>query len=163
VLESVSAATDLDLVSYLRSIPDTQMRRGVRLPTWYLLLVAALGILSGCQSLRNLERFAIHYHVETIESLGIEFRRPPSDSAFRYFFHQVDVASLCAAIGNWTIAQIFGGAEDLDQKVCDGKTLRGVDRAHCRWRLSFHRPGDTGLGSAGRGDQSGLPRHRRRP
>lgn len=59
------------------------------------------------------------------EALGIELRRPPSDSAFRYFFRQVDVAALCAAIRDWTIAQILGGAADLEQLVCDGKTLRG--------------------------------------
>jgi hypothetical protein len=55
----------------------------------------------------------------------VELRRPPSDSSFRYFFQQVDVAALCAAIRDWTIAQIPGGAADLDQLVCDGKTLRG--------------------------------------
>jgi len=126
VLESVSATTDLDLISYLRSIPDARMRRGVRFPVWYLLLVAVLGILIGCQSLRDLERFAIRHHAVLSEALGIELRRPPSDSSFRYFFHQVDVAALCAASRDWTIAQIPGGAVDLDQLVCDGKTLRGL-------------------------------------
>jgi len=101
------------------------MRRGVRFPAWYLLLVTVLGILSGCQSLRDLERFAIRHHSALTEALGLELRRPPSDSSFRYFFHQVDVAGLCAAIRDWTIAQIPGGASDLDQLVCDGKTLRG--------------------------------------
>jgi len=37
----------------------------------------------------------------------------------------VDVAAVCAAIRDWTIAQIPGGAGDLDQLICDGKTLRG--------------------------------------
>jgi len=102
------------------------MRRGVRFPAWYLLLVAVLGILSGCQSLRDLEHFAIRHHAVLTESLGIGLRRPPpSDSSFRYFFHQVDVVALCAAIRDWTIAQIPGGTEDLYQLVCDGKTLRG--------------------------------------
>ena len=101
------------------------MRRGVRFPAWYLLLVAVLGILSGCQSLRDLERFAIRHHSLLTEVLGVELRRPPSDSSFRYFFHQVDVSALCAEIRDWTIAQIPGGAADLDQLVCDGKTLRG--------------------------------------
>ena len=55
MLKSVSAATDLDLISYLKAIPDARMRRGVRIQSWYLLLVAVLGILSGCQSLRDLE------------------------------------------------------------------------------------------------------------
>jgi hypothetical protein len=125
VSESQAAATDLDLISYLRAIPDARMRRGVRFPAWYLLLVAVLGILSGCQSLRDLERFAIRHHSVLTEALGLELRRPPSDSAFRYFFRQVDTAALCAAIRDWTIAQIPGGATDLDQLVCDGKTLRG--------------------------------------
>ena len=98
MLESASAATDLDLISYLRTIPDARMRCGVRFPAWYLLLVAILGILSRCQSLRDLERFAIRHHAVLTEALGIELRRPPSDSSFRYFFHQVDVAALCAAI-----------------------------------------------------------------
>ena len=101
------------------------MRRGIRIPAWYLLLVAVLGILSKCESLRDLERFARRHHAVLTETLGIELKRPPSDSAFRYFFLQVDVASICAAIRDWTLAQIPGGAMDLDQLVCDGKTLRG--------------------------------------
>jgi hypothetical protein len=84
-----------------------------------------LGILSRCQSLRDLERLARRHHVVLTEALGLDLRRPPSDSSFRYFFLQVDVAELCAAIRDWTIAQIPGGAADLDPLVCDGKTLRG--------------------------------------
>jgi hypothetical protein len=56
--QSVSAATDLDLISYLKTIPDARMRPGVRIAAWYLLLVAVLGILSRCQSLRDLECFS---------------------------------------------------------------------------------------------------------
>ena len=82
MLESASTATDLDLISYLRSIPDARMRRGVRFPAWNLLLVAVLGILSGCQSLRDLERFAIRHHTVLTEALGLELRRPPSDPRF---------------------------------------------------------------------------------
>ena len=87
------------------------------IPAWYLLLVAVLGIMSGCQSLRDLERFAIRHHSVLSEALGIELRRPLSDSAFRYFFRQVGVAALSAAIRAWTIAQNPGGAADLDQLV----------------------------------------------
>ena len=122
MLQSRSTATDLDLISYLRAIPDARMLLGVRFPAWYLLLVAVLGILSGCQSLRDLERFAIRHHSALTEALGLELRRPPSDSSFRYFFQQVDVSALCTAIRDWTIAQNPGGAVDLDQLVCDGKT-----------------------------------------
>jgi len=84
VPESLSVTTDLDLISYIKAIPDARMRRGVRIPSWYLLLVAVLGILSGCQSLRDLERLAIRHHSVLSEALGIKLRRPPSDSAFRH-------------------------------------------------------------------------------
>jgi hypothetical protein len=40
-------------------------------------------------------------------------------------FLQGDVAALCAAIRVWTIGQTPIGAADLDQLVCDAKTLRG--------------------------------------
>jgi hypothetical protein len=70
VPEISSAATDLDLISYLKAIPDTRMRRGGRIPAWFLLLVAVLGILSRCQSLRDLERFAIRFHSVLTEALG---------------------------------------------------------------------------------------------
>lgn len=74
------------------------MRRGVRIPAWYSLLVAVLGILSRAQSLRDLERFAIRHHKVLTEELDLELRHPPSDSAFRYFFQQVNLAGLCGAI-----------------------------------------------------------------
>jgi hypothetical protein len=113
------------------------MRRGVRFPAWYLLLVAVLGILSSCQSLRDLERFAIRHHAVLTESLSIELRCPPSESSFRYFLQQVDVAALCSAIRDWTIAQIPGGATDLDQLICDGKTLRGSIEPTARGGSAF--------------------------
>ncbi|MFN9645570.1 MAG: hypothetical protein ACK6BG_10745 [Cyanobacteriota bacterium] len=50
VLETQPAATDLDLISFLRSIPDTRMQRGSRIPAWChslrrptLLLILCLG------------------------------------------------------------------------------------------------------------------------
>lgn len=122
--EPPSAVPDLDLISYRKAIPDARMRRGVRFPAWYL-LVAVLGILSRCQSLRDLERFARWHHGVLTEALGVELRRPPSYSSFLYFFLQVDVPALCAAIRDWTVAQISGDASDLDPLICDGKTLRG--------------------------------------
>jgi hypothetical protein len=95
VLDSASAAFDLDLISYLRSTPDARMRRGFRFPAWYLLLVAVLGILSGCQSLRDLERFAVRHHSALTEALGLELRRPPSDSSPRAQVAQLISISWC--------------------------------------------------------------------
>lgn len=74
--ETAFAPTDLDLISFLQAIPDARMRRGVRIPAWYLLLVAVLGILSRCQSLRDLERFARRHNAALTKSLGLELRAP---------------------------------------------------------------------------------------
>lgn len=38
---------------------------------------------------------------------------------------QVEVAILCAAIRDWSVAQIACGSADLDQLICDDKALRG--------------------------------------
>jgi hypothetical protein len=88
---SPSAATDLDLISYLKAIPDVRMRRGVRIPAWYLLLAAVLGILSRCQSLRDLVRFAIPHHGVQTEALGLGLRRlaakPPQPRESGYVHH----------------------------------------------------------------------------
>lgn len=72
------------------------MRRGVRFPAWYLLVVAVLGILSGCQILRDLEHFAIRHHTVLTEAFGLELRRPPSDSSFLYFYTRWTWHSLSA-------------------------------------------------------------------
>ena len=60
--KTTSPAADLSapdgLISFLKAIPDCRYRRGVRYPQWCLLLVAVLGILSGCRSSRDLEAFA---------------------------------------------------------------------------------------------------------
>ena len=84
-----------------------------------------LSILSSCQSLRDLERFANRHHTALTNSLRIELKRSPSDTAFRHFFLQMDIRSPCTAIRDWTIAQIPGGAGGFDQLICDGKALRG--------------------------------------
>ena len=51
------------------------MWHAVRFPACYLLWVVVLGFLSGNQSLRDLQRFAISRHnvlVEAIEQLSVE-------------------------------------------------------------------------------------------
>ena len=58
--------------------------------------------------------YATRHHTALTSSLGIELKRSPSDTAFRYFSLQMDVRSLCATIRDWTIAQIPGVAEGFD-------------------------------------------------
>ena len=86
--------------------------------------------------MRELERYSfgegfaytIRHHAVLTAVLGVELRQPPLDSSFRDCCRQGDVAALCAAIRDWTIVQIPGGAEDLDQLVLRhrGQTFCGI-------------------------------------
>lgn len=53
VTEVAPAATDLDLINDLQAILNSSLRRGVRIPPWYLQQVTVLGILSGRLSLQD--------------------------------------------------------------------------------------------------------------
>ena len=100
------------------------MRRGVRFPQWWMLLVAILAILSGQGSLLGMERFAKRHRQALNELLGTHVAKPPSDSTFRLLLAQLDVARFEGLLQDWISAQI-GDGEPVDTLVCDGKTLRG--------------------------------------
>ncbi|QNI71047.1 ISAs1 family transposase [Cyanobium sp. NS01] len=127
--ENLSAAVEQpapnDLISFLKAIPDGRYRRGVRYPQWFLLLVAVLGILSGCRSSRDLETFARRHREALNRALGLGFKRWPSDATFLYLFNKAHLQEFGQVLQAWMISQIPGGAHGLDQLVCDGKTLRG--------------------------------------
>jgi hypothetical protein len=121
-LQNPGAATDL--ISFLKALPDCRMRRGVRFPQWWMLLVAILAILSGQGSLLGMERFAKRHRKTLNELLGTHVAKPPSDSTFRLLLAQLDVEGFEALLQQWMAAQP-GVAETVDALVCDGKTLRG--------------------------------------
>ena len=97
----------------------------MRYPHWFLLLVAVLGALSGCRSSRELEAIAKRHREALNQSLGFNFKRLPSDATVLYLFDKDHLQEFDAVLQAWMITQIPGGAEGLDQLVCDGKTLRG--------------------------------------
>jgi len=129
MLDTLFAAVDQpapdDLISFLKAIPDGRYRRGVRYPQWFLLLVAVLGILSGCRSSRDLEAFARRHREALNQALGLQFKRWPSGATFLYLFNRAHLQEFGEVLQAWMLSQIPGGAEGLDQLVCDGKTPRG--------------------------------------
>ena len=121
-LQNPAAATDL--ISFLKALPYCRMRRRVRLPQWWMLLVAILAILSNQGSLLGMERFAKRHRKTLNELLGTHIASPPSDSTFRLLLAQLDVERFEDLLQQWMAAQ-RGVAETVDTLVCDGKTLRG--------------------------------------
>jgi hypothetical protein len=114
-----------DLISFLKALPDCRIRRVVRFPQWWMLLVAILAILSNeGSSLVGIERFARSHRQVLNELLGTDFGKEPSDSTFRLLLSQLDVSGFETLLRQWMSAQP-GVAEGLEALVCDGKTLRG--------------------------------------
>ena len=86
------------------------MRRGMRYQQWWMLLEAILSILSNQGSLMGMERFAKRHRKILNELLA-----------------QLDVEGFEALLQQWIAAQP-GVSDTVDTLVCDGKTLRGVNR-----------------------------------
>ena len=122
LLENPAAATDL--ISFLKALPDCRMRRGIRFPQWWMLLVAILAILSNQGSLMGIERFGKRHRKTLNHYLGTHILKSPSDSTFRLLFAQLDVERFEGLLRNWISARL-SHAEPIDSLVCDGKTLRG--------------------------------------
>jgi len=87
--------------------------------------MAILGILSGCRSARDLERFAKRHLQAFGAALDLELPRAPCDSTFLYLFERVEIEQLFSLLREWMLAQIADQNKDFDQLICDGKTLRG--------------------------------------
>ena len=100
------------------------MRRGIRFPQWWMLLVAILAILSGQGSLLGMERFAKRHRKTLNQLLGTHIAKSPSDSTFRWLLSQLDVEGFESLLQQWITAQPVV-PEMVDTLVCDGKTLRG--------------------------------------
>ena len=81
------------------------MRRGVRFPQWWMLLVAILAILSNQGSLLGMERFAKRHRKTLNQLLGTHIAKSPSDSTFRWLLSQLDVEGFESLLQQWIAAQ----------------------------------------------------------
>ena len=122
--EPQSPAAATDLISFLKALPDCRMRRGVRFPQWWMLLVAILAILSNQGSLVGMERFAKRHRKTLNQLLGTHIAKSPSDSTFRWLLMQLDVERFESLLQQWMAAQP-GVSESVDTLVCYAKPLRG--------------------------------------
>jgi len=106
---AVDQADANDLISFLKAIPDGRYRRGVRYPQWFLLLVAVLGILSGCRSSRDLEAFARRHRQVLNQALDLDFKRWPSDATFLYLFNKAHLQTFGDVFQAWMISRSQAG------------------------------------------------------
>jgi hypothetical protein len=121
----VQSVANADLIAFLQALPEDRKPRGVRYPQWLLLLMAILGILSGCRSARDLERFAKRHHQAFAAALDVEMPKAPCDSTFLYLFERMELEQLFGLLREWMLAQIADQDTEVEQLICDGKTIRG--------------------------------------
>jgi hypothetical protein len=98
-----------------------------------MLLLAILAMLSNQGSLLGMERFAKRYRKTLNGLLATHIANPPSDATLRLLLAQLDVDGFEALLQQWMAAK-HGVTESVDTLVCEGKTLRGYDRADRFWR-----------------------------
>lgn len=109
----------------MQALPEGRKRRGVRYPRSLLLLMSSLGILSGCRSARDLERFAKRHHQAFSAALGLELPKAPCDSIFFYLFERVELEEVFGLLRVLILAQIAVQNKNFNKLICDDKTLRG--------------------------------------
>ncbi len=80
----IKPIANTDLIAFLQALPEGRKHREVRYPQWLLLLMAILGVLSGCHSARDLERFDKQHHQAFSAALDVDMPKAPCDSTFLY-------------------------------------------------------------------------------
>ncbi|PSJ03455.1 hypothetical protein C7K55_12915 [Cyanobium usitatum str. Tous] len=114
-----------NLISFHKAIPDGRSRRGASYLQLLFLLVAVLGILSGCRSSSDSDlEGASKRH---LEPLGQDFKCWLSAPTFLYLFSRAHLHDFFQVLQAWLIIQIPGGTHGLDQLVCCSSTLIGTD------------------------------------
>ena len=73
-----------DLISFLKALPDCRMRRGIRFPQWWMLLVPILSILSRQGSLLGMVLRAIRRRCSIENSWHWVRDVPLREDAHRY-------------------------------------------------------------------------------
>jgi hypothetical protein len=87
--------------------------------------MAVLDILSGCRSPSDLARFAKRHHQAFSSAFDLQLSKAPCHTTFLNLFERVELEQLFGLLREWMPAQIAHQDKDVEQIICDGKTLRG--------------------------------------
>ncbi len=112
------------LVQKLQSVRDYRASRGKRYPLWIMLLIAILGVMSGCQGYKALEDFGSRHYQKLCEVLGLNLGRMPSDTTLRRMFHGVNFQQLTQQFNAWAAEQFE--PQPGEWVAVDGKSLKGT-------------------------------------
>ena len=112
------------LVRKLQSVRDYRVGKGKRYPLWMMLLIAILGVMSGCQGYKALEDFGIRHYQKLCEVLELNLGRMPSDTTLRRMFHRVDFQQMTQQFNAWATEQFE--PQEGEWVAVDGKSIKGT-------------------------------------
>jgi hypothetical protein len=120
----VTAFAPGSLLAHLATVPDPRSRHGRRFSVASLLASACAAVLCGQCSYAAIAQWLRNQPPEFLRALGF-FRHPPTDGAFRYLFHLLDLDAFEAALSAWITRLVPASPEQLRPTPLDGKTLKG--------------------------------------
>jgi hypothetical protein len=89
-----------------------------------MLLIAILGVMSGCRGYKALEEFGIRHYQQLCEVLELKLGRMPSDTTIRRMFRQVNFEQLTQQFNAWAGERF--APEAGEWLAVDGKSIKGT-------------------------------------
>ena len=111
------------IIDYLKEVPDPRGAQGSRDDLWQILLIIIMGIMSGYNGYRGLERFVERHRRSLIKLLALKQGTVPSYSTLRRMMIDVDYAKLISAFNSWAQEQPMSRGAAI---AGDGKSLRNT-------------------------------------
>jgi hypothetical protein len=94
-----------------------------------MLLIAILGVMSGCQGYKALEDFGRRHYQKLCELLEVNLGRMPSDTTIRRMFHGVNFQQLTQEFNAWATEQFE--PQTGEWVAVDGKSIKST--VHNTW------------------------------
>jgi hypothetical protein len=112
------------LMQRLQTVRDYRGGRKPQYPLWLMLLLALLGVMSGCYGYKALEEFGIRHYQQLCELLELKLERMPSDTTIRRMFGKVKYEQLTQIFNAWAGEEFEPEAGEW--LAVDGKSIKGT-------------------------------------
>jgi len=108
----------------LQTVRDYRGGRKPQYPLWLMLLLALLGVMSGCYGYKALEEFGIRHYQQMCELLELKLERMPSATTIRRMFGKVKYEQLTQIFNAWAGEEFEPEAGEW--LAVDGKSIKGT-------------------------------------
>lgn len=114
------------LPAALACLPDPRARRGVRHRLTVVVSAAVCAVVAGCRSYAAIAEWVADAPATTVNALGMNPHRRPSEAMIRRLLQVLDPDLLTAAISGWLAGRVATAQPGSRRVVAvDGKALRG--------------------------------------